>query len=75
VRYLVDKLTIEDYDACDGVTLFKGQTYLIPCLFLDLPSGFLAKVSPKSSIGRIDVLVRTVFDRSGFYDTVAPAKS
>ncbi|USN57236.1 MAG: 2'-deoxycytidine 5'-triphosphate deaminase [Candidatus Peribacteria bacterium] len=27
-------------------------------------------MSPKSSIGRIDVLVRSVFDQTGLYDTV-----
>lgn len=75
VSYLADKLGVEAYGTKDGVTLFKGQTYLFPCLSVNLPHNLCAKVSPKSSIGRVDVLVRTVFDRSGFYDTVLQGKS
>ncbi len=50
--------------------LYKGQTYLIFAGFIILPQNVRASFSPKSSIGRIDVMVRTIFDNSGFYDTI-----
>lgn len=53
----------------DGL-LLKNQTYLCYFGFIQLPSNIKAKCSPKSSIGRIDVLVRTIFDNHGFYDEI-----
>ena len=70
VKYVVDALEVMHFDTQDEVILYKGQTYAIPCLEIDLPDHLLAKVSSKSSIGRIDVLVRTIFDHTGLYDTV-----
>jgi len=61
---------VTKFDAQDGVVLYKGQTYLIPCLKVHLSDDIFWKVSPKSSIGRIDVLVRTVFDNIWLYDTI-----
>jgi len=40
-----------------------------------LPSTIYAKCSPKSSIGRIDLFVRTIFDQSGFYDQIEKGAS
>jgi len=51
----------------DNEILFKNQTYLVKCLDIDLPKNYFIKVSPKSSIGRVDVLVRAIFDNSGLY--------
>ncbi len=51
-------------------TLFKGQTYLIPILDISLPEGIEGRLSPKSSIGRIDLLVRGIFDNVAMYDIV-----
>ena len=71
VDYIVDKLCLEKIDlAEDGSILFKGQTYLIPVLDVNLPKNLSVRVSPKSSIGRIDLMVRSVFDNLGLYDTI-----
>lgn len=45
---------------------------MIPCLDISLPPHLLGKVSPKSSLGRIDVLIRAVVDSTGIYDTIQP---
>lgn len=72
VDYIVKRFTLKKINLKDKENiLFKGQTYLIPCLNINLPKNYFIKVSPKSSIGRIDVLVRTIFDKSGLYDYVS----
>ena len=58
-----------------GTLLLKGQTYLVPCGVIHLPPGVRASFSPKSSIGRLDVMVRAVFDRHGLYDLIHPGES
>ncbi len=50
--------------------LLKGQTYLCYFGYIKLPIGIKGKCSPKSSIGRLDVMVRTIFDQCGFYDEI-----
>lgn len=72
VKDIVDDITLEKISLKDGAILFKGQTYLIPCMKLDLEDNISVKISPKSSIGRIDLLTRAIFDCSGLYDYVAP---
>lgn len=67
---VIDDLVIEEYDATESITLYKNQTYLIPCLRIQWQEWLSYRVSPKSSIGRIDVLVRSVFDQIGLYDSV-----
>jgi hypothetical protein len=54
----------------DGVVLLKGQTYLVYCGTVNLPPNTKGCLSPKSSIGRVDLLVRGVVDGIGLYDTV-----
>ncbi len=54
------------------VTLYKWQTYLIPCLSVSIPSWLFGKISPKSSLGRIDVLIRALVDYTWIYDTIFP---
>jgi dCTP deaminase len=71
VNDIVEKLSIEQLDLSKGAILFKGQTYLIPVMDIHLPSDLSIHVSPKSSIGRIDLMVRTIFDNTGLYDTVS----
>lgn len=68
VRMIAERLTIETLDLRAGAVLLKGQTYLVPCLQVNLPPDLHGRVSPKSSVGRIDVLVRSVADRTGLYD-------
>lgn len=53
-----------------GPIFFKGHTYLAYCGKVNLPGDMRASLSPKSSIGRIDLMVRAVFDNCGFYDTI-----
>ena len=50
--------------------LLKNQTYLIYCGKIHLHSNHRAIFSPKSSIGRIDVMVRVIVDNCGFYDHI-----
>lgn len=57
-------------DGQDGL-LHRGYTYIVPLNEqLALPKGFSAKFSPKSSTGRIDVLVRVLADRVPRFDYV-----
>lgn len=57
-------------DPVHGVVLLKGQTYLFPCAHVALRPGQRGSLSPKSSIGRVDLMVRGIFDGCGLYDTV-----
>ena len=70
VRSLAERFAIEEIDLSKGAVLLRGQTYLVKCLDLNLPSDVHVRISPKSSIGRIDLLVRAVADRNGLYDRV-----
>eukprot|EP00041_Stephanoeca_diplocostata_P018795 m.397165 g.397165 ORF g.397165 m.397165 type:complete len:424 (+) comp21125_c0_seq3:240-1511(+) len=54
----------------DGAVLLRGQTYLIHFGQIALPAGHRGCLSPKSSIGRIDLMVRGIVDDNGLYDTV-----
>lgn len=54
--------------------LLKGQTYLCYCGRISMPLGLRGTLSPKSSIGRVDLMVRAIYDDTGMYDTV-PAGS
>jgi dCTP deaminase len=56
------------YDQQKEYTLLKHHTYMAYCGYIKLPFHLSASFSPKSSIGRIDVLVRTVVDYGEFYD-------
>ncbi len=72
--------TVEDYIKryCSGaytmkdgreILLRRENCYLVPlCEGLSLEDSFFAKFSPKSSIGRGDVFVRTVVDKYARYD-------
>eukprot|EP01062_Namystynia_karyoxenos_P024958 TRINITY_DN19776_c0_g1_i1.p1 TRINITY_DN19776_c0_g1~~TRINITY_DN19776_c0_g1_i1.p1 ORF type:complete len:405 (+),score=123.05 TRINITY_DN19776_c0_g1_i1:73-1287(+) len=55
-----------------GAVLLKGQTYLIPCGEVSFEPGFHAALNAKSSIGRVDVMVRGIIDECGMYDIVPP---
>lgn len=50
--------------------LLKNQTYLIYCCTINLPKDVRAQCSPKSSIGRVDLMVRTLVDGCKFYDII-----
>lgn len=68
VRKMLKDLVLERVSP-DAV-LLKGQTYLVYCGIIDLPKGLRGVLSPKSSIGRIDLMVRGITDGSGLYDII-----
>jgi dCTP deaminase len=75
VRDLAESLALQTVDLTgEGGILLRGQTYLAYCGKLKMPGLFRGSLSPKSSIGRVDLMVRGVFDQSGLYDTVAPGE-
>ena len=68
---LLAELVLEEKElGANGAVLLKGQTYLIYCGKVRLPEGCRGCLSPKSSIGRVDVMVRGVVDGCGLYDIV-----
>lgn len=72
IDYIVDRIKLEELNLENEVLFLKGQTYLIPCLNVSIPENITVKISPKSSIGRIDVMVRAIVDNVGLYDTILP---
>jgi len=71
VRDMLEDYKVLEMDISTGsAVLYKGQTYLVPVGWVKLPMGIVARISPKSSIGRIDMLVRAIVDRVGVYDFV-----
>lgn len=66
---------IEEYDLTKKTRLIKNKTYLIPILDVTLPKHVSAVFSPKSSIGRIDLMVRTIVDQFGYYDEMPAGSS
>ena len=71
VRELLPSLTLEEKPLSgNGAVLLKGQTYLVYWGKVVLPPGSRGCLSPKSSIGRIDMMVRGVVDGCGLYDIV-----
>ena len=73
VRELVNSLALQTIDLSgDGGILLRGQTYMAYCGKLKMPLTHRGMLSPKSSIGRVDLMVRGVFDGSGLYDSISP---
>ena len=71
VRQLIHELVLEEKNLeKSSAVLLKGQTYLVYCGKVRLPEGCRGCLSPKSSIGRVDVMVRGVVDGCGLYDIV-----
>lgn len=75
VAWLTNRLCTEELSTIWWCTLYKGQTYMIPCLEVNLREWLLGKVSPKSSLWRVDVLIRAVVDYTGIYDTIYPGST
>lgn len=71
---IIEKNSILEIDLNEPSCFLKGQTYLVKCLNLNLPKNYCATISPKSSIGRIDLMTRAIFDNSGLYDTIPENK-
>lgn len=71
VKGTLDGNIIETIDLTKGAVFRKHNIYLVPTININFSKSLYAKCSPKSSIGRIDVLVRTLVDNLGFYDSVS----
>lgn len=71
IEELATQIALEELDLTSKVLFLKGHTYLVETdIKLNLPQHISAKCSPKSSIGRIDVLVRAVCSTNGVYDII-----
>ncbi len=70
IAELVARNCITNLDLSKPSVLYKGQTYLVFCGIVTLPKDVSVSLSPKSSIGRVDCLVRAIFDKCGFYDLI-----
>mmetsp|Transcript_30877 Transcript_30877/g.92673 ORF Transcript_30877/g.92673 Transcript_30877/m.92673 type:complete len:453 (-) Transcript_30877:195-1553(-) len=71
VADLLSELVLEERSLKgDGAVLLRGQTYLVHFGKISLPAGHSGSLSPKSSIGRIDLMIRGIVDECGLYDTV-----
>ncbi len=58
----------------NGTTLKRGETYLIPLRWdIALPRNICVRATAKSSIGRLDALVRLVADKQPEFDRVGVA--
>eukprot|EP00948_MAST-09A_sp_MAST-9A-sp1_P003217 g3217.t1 len=68
VREMIKDLALEEHPP--NAVMLKGQTYLVYCGRIFLPANVRGALSPKSSIGRIDLMVRGIIDYSGLYDIV-----
>lgn len=68
VSDLVKQESFREYPLTANTELHKDGTYLIPSVHLNLQPHHAAQVSPKSSIGRIDLLVETISDYVGQFD-------
>lgn len=53
-----------------GKLFLKGHTYVVYVGHMILPNHVRGALSPKSSIGRLDIMVRGIVDECGFYDTL-----
>ena len=71
VKDLLESLALEKCSLeGDGAMLLRGQTYLVHCGSISLPAGHRGLLSPKSSIGRVDLMVRGIVDQCGLYDII-----
>lgn len=70
IREKIETVSTQELSTEGWIVLYKWQTYLIPCLEVALWPKHSWKISPKSSLGRIDVLIRALVDNTGLYDTV-----
>ena len=68
VKEYVDRFSVNSFEIGDGYTLYKGQSYIFEAFDVELKEDEFMYFSPKSSIGRVDLLCRAVFDNNGLYD-------
>src|SRR5262249_22653718 len=73
VESLIDALAEHsiNLDLANGAILENNHFYLLPLQeSLDLPAWLRGRASPKSSIGRLDVFVRIVAERTTRFDDI-----
>ncbi|MBT3413187.1 MAG: 2'-deoxycytidine 5'-triphosphate deaminase [Candidatus Jacksonbacteria bacterium] len=71
IEEVLERNTLYSFDIKPGTILEKNATYIIPLQEgLSLPEEIYGKVNPKSSIGRVDVFVRLLADRTPQFDFV-----
>lgn len=69
ISQVVESIKLEELNLDKNPILFKDNTYLIPCINLkNISNKYIGRISPKSSIGRIDLMVRAINDNSPYYD-------
>ena len=71
IRNKLKKLSIKKYDLSNGLVFKKNHTYLVRLNEkLNLSSKIKGKCNPKSSTGRLDILCRTILDKSNEYEKI-----
>lgn len=69
IEEILPQITLQTYNLEEETLLLKHHTYLIETnIDINLSENISAKCSPKSSIGRIDVLVRCICSSVAMYD-------
>ncbi|MFP4402438.1 MAG: 2'-deoxycytidine 5'-triphosphate deaminase domain-containing protein [Candidatus Nanoarchaeia archaeon] len=72
IEEILPEIALQTLDLKEETLLLKHHTYLIETdIEINLNSHMSAKCSPKSSIGRIDVLVRCICSSISMYDVFA----
>ena len=71
INEMAKSIALQEYDLNNETLFLKHHTYLVETdIEVNLSQDLSAKCSPKSSIGRIDVLVRCICSNHGIYDTI-----
>lgn len=71
INEMAKSIALQEYDLNNETLFLKHHTYLVETdIEVNLSKDLSAKCSPKSSIGRIDVLVRCICSNHGIYDTI-----
>lgn len=71
VRQLHDEGDVPEIDLAQGAVFEKGIVYVVELLeHVKLANGLAGIANPKSSTGRVDVLVRLITDRATAFDRI-----
>ena len=66
---------MDELDLDKNPILFKDNTYLIPCINLEgIDEKYIGRISPKSSVARIDLMVRAINNDCSYYDYLEKVK-
>jgi dCTP deaminase len=71
IRRLTDEGDVPEMDLAQGAVFEKGIVYVVELLeHVKLTNGLAGFANPKSSTGRVDVLVRLITDRATAFDRI-----